>query len=97
MKLWDSDKGTCIWTFSNHSEAVYAISFSPDGKFLASGAYDQALHIWNVKNGSLVKTYRGDGGIFDIGWNRTGDKIAVCMSSHNVFLLFTFHFPLFLF
>ena len=41
------------------SDPVYSVAFSPNGQFLASGSFDKCLHIWNVKDGSLVKTYRG--------------------------------------
>ena len=50
-----------------HTNPVYSVSFSPDGNYLASGAFDKCLHIWSVKDGSLIRTYRGPGGIFDAG------------------------------
>ncbi|KAK1300445.1 Guanine nucleotide-binding protein subunit beta [Acorus calamus] len=51
-------------------QPVYAIEFSPNGEYLASGSQDQCIHIWSVKDGKVVKTYNGHGDVFDICWNR---------------------------
>ena len=52
--------------FSQNSLQVYSVAFSPNGEWLASGSDDHCLHIWNVKDGSLAKTYAGSGGIFEV-------------------------------
>jgi WD40 repeat protein len=85
--------GGKAWSFGNHSswhacsEPVYSVAFSPNGEYLASGSFDKCLHIWSVKDGSLVKTYRGSGGIFEVCWNREGDKVAACFSNNTVCVL----------
>jgi len=87
IKLWDVDQGSQLFSLTTYSEPVYSIAFSPNGEYLASGLYDGCLHIWSVKDGSLVKTYRGSGGIFEVCWNREGDKVAACFSSNKVCVL----------
>lgn len=46
VRLWDVDRGTCLHTLTKHTEPVYSVAFSPDGKFLASGSFDKCVHIW---------------------------------------------------
>lgn len=65
-------------------QPVYSVAFSPDGEYLASGSLDQCLHIWSVKEGRILKTYRGTGGIFEVCWNKEGSKIAACFSNNTV-------------
>lgn len=65
-------------------DPVYSVSFSPSGDYLASGSFDKCLHIWSVKDGSLVRTYRGSGGIFEVCWNNRGDMVAACFSNNTV-------------
>ena len=67
-----------------YREPVYSVAFSPDGKLLASGSFDKTLHIWNVHDGRLLRTYRGSGGIFEVCWNKDGDKVAACFSNKIV-------------
>ena len=69
------------------SDPVYSVAFSGNGQFLASGSFDRCLHIWSVKDGSLIKTYRGQGGIFEVCWNAEGTKVAACFANHTVAVL----------
>ena len=68
----------------SYSDRVYTIAFSPNGEYLASGSPDRSIHIWSVKEGKIVKTYTGDGGIFEVCWNKEGDKIAACFANNTV-------------
>lgn len=49
VRIWDALKGTCLHVLSNHTEAVYSISFSPDARLLASGSFDEVLNVWDAK------------------------------------------------
>ena len=37
-----------------------------------------------AQDGSLIKTYRGQGGIFEVCWNAAGTKVAACFSDNTV-------------
>ena len=87
IKLWDVESGKCLHTLEGHTDPVYSVAFSPDGKYLASGSFDKHLHIWNVKDGSLMRTYQGEGGIFEVCWNKEGTKVAACFSNNRVSVL----------
>lgn len=55
-----------------------ALAFSPDGQLLASGgsAKDNAIKIWNVKNGSLVRTLQGhQGGVRSVTFSPDGQYL----------------------
>jgi transducin (beta)-like 1 len=54
VRLWDVERGACIHTLTKHTEPVYSVAFSPDGKFLASGSFDKCVHIWSTQSGQLV-------------------------------------------
>ncbi|ORZ07929.1 WD40-repeat-containing domain protein [Absidia repens] len=84
IRVWDALTGTCLHVLKNHAEAVYSISFSPDARLLASGSFDEILNVWDVKSGALQKTFRADGGIFEVHFNKDGSKLAACTSNRQV-------------
>lgn len=84
VKMWDVNTGRCIKTLTGHTDPVYSLAYSPNGQFLASGSFDRCLNIWSSRDGSLVKQFRGAGGIFEVAWNPAGDKVSACFSSNAV-------------
>ncbi|XP_055386131.1 F-box-like/WD repeat-containing protein TBL1XR1 [Condylostylus longicornis] len=87
VRLWDVERGVCIHTLTKHTEPVYSVAFSPDGKHLASGSFDKCVHIWSTQTGQLVHSYRGTGGIFEVCWNSKGTKVGASASDGSVFVL----------
>jgi len=35
-----------FYTYRGHSDVVYAIAWSPDGKRIASGSFDKTVQVW---------------------------------------------------
>ena len=48
VRLWDIEHGVPQMTLSKHSEPVYSVAFSPDGRLLATGSFDKAIYIWDI-------------------------------------------------
>ena len=42
-----------------HSSYVFAVAFSPDGRYAMSGSGDNTLKLWDVSTGREVRTFRG--------------------------------------
>lgn len=45
-RLWDSVTGECLHVFRDHRRPLYALTFSPDGKLIATGSGDGWMHIY---------------------------------------------------
>ena len=39
---------------------IHGVAFSPDGKLLAAGCYDQTVTLWNMSTGQKVRTMNGN-------------------------------------
>src|SRR5438067_985510 len=49
-------------TLKGHKEMTYGIAFSPDGKYLATGSFDQTVKLWETATGKEIKTFDGPAG-----------------------------------
>jgi len=88
-RLWDSVTGTCLSVFSDHTGPVYALSFSPNGRFLATGGGDGYLHIYDLE--AQKKTWSWFAGfhkpgIFELDWQQSGNinRIAMALERWSV-------------
>eukprot|EP00884_Botryococcus_braunii_P016585 jgi/Botrbrau1/360/Bobra.110_2s0018.1 len=86
-RIWSIPTGQQLLALTKHTQPLYSVAFSPSGQLIATGSFDKFVHIWDTHNGSLVKSYKGSGGIFEVCWNRTGDQVAACFSSKTVVVL----------
>ena len=72
VRIWriGGDGEVTSMALNRHTQPVYAIAFSPCGKYLASGSLDETLLVWDVQSGTVLKSYysSGHGGIFDLEW-----------------------------
>ncbi len=62
IKLWDSSNGALLRTIydAHNREMIRGLEYSPDGKNLACTRQSgQALELWDVASGSLVRIFRG--------------------------------------
>ncbi|MCL2443636.1 MAG: caspase family protein [Treponema sp.] len=59
IKLWDVNSGREIRTFNGHSHNVMSVAFSPDGKQIVSGSWDNTIILWDVASGQEIKVFSG--------------------------------------
>jgi WD40 repeat protein len=62
-KLWSTETGQLIRSFTGHEDAVYAVAFSPDGQTLVTGSFDKTIKVWDIQSNKLIKTLTGH-----VGW-----------------------------
>ncbi|MBQ2386791.1 MAG: TIR domain-containing protein, partial [Bacteroidales bacterium] len=70
---WDST----LKTLTGHSADVYSVSWSPDGKYLASGSFDKTLIIWDAKSREKLQTLEGHSdSVTSVSWSPDGKYLA---------------------
>ena len=76
---------TSVLVFSQHQQPVRSVTWSPDGKMLASGANDAQLLIWEL-NGTVLARKRQAGVVRSVAWSPDGQQLAVGVANKVQFL-----------
>ncbi|KAG6811854.1 hypothetical protein H0H92_005525 [Tricholoma furcatifolium] len=88
-RIWDSVTGECLKIFTDHKRPVYTMTFSPNGRWLATGSGDGWLHVYNIISGlKKWSWYAGPDkpGVFEIDWQVAGgfNRIALALECRAV-------------
>lgn len=78
LKLWNVADGTLVREIKEaHSDVIYGLEFSPDGKQIASSASDRFAKIFDVESGAFVRSFEGHTHhVLGVSWRADGRLLA---------------------
>ena len=57
--MWDLETGRALRTLEGHSDDVYGVAVTPDGKRAVSASWDNTLKVWDLETGRALRTLEG--------------------------------------
>ena len=85
--IWDTQTGQLVHTLIGHTDHVFSITFSPDGKTIASssGLNDRTIRLWDPHTGKLLRTITSDTiRIYALAFSPDGKTLASTHSNATV-------------
>jgi len=55
IRLWDLETGQELRCFTGHTDIVYCLAFSRDGRRFLSGGHDKTVRLWDVNSGQELR------------------------------------------
>ncbi|KAG8740895.1 hypothetical protein FRC10_003783 [Ceratobasidium sp. 414] len=79
IEIWDTENGNLVFrSLGGHTSYVKALTFSPDGKCIASGSGDHTTLLWDVHTGEILAgplTGHTDA-VYSVSFSPDGGRIA---------------------
>ena len=81
----DEPPAGVVATLKGHTEALYAVAFSPDSKLIATGSFDKTIKLWDL-SGKEIRTLNGPTGHQNLVLAVAVPKFRLEICPHSPFL-----------
>jgi WD40 repeat protein len=83
VRLWDATTGAPLRAL-HHTEHVWRVRFSPDGKQLLACGYEGSAAVWNLAAGTAITLVKSQGIIQDCRFIARGSRVVTAARSGEI-------------
>lgn len=83
VSVWDVERNEISMRLEGHTADIREIAISPEGQYLASGAEDNTVRIWDLETGETVQELEHEDFPLKLSWSPESD-LVVSVTSGNL-------------
>jgi hypothetical protein len=84
IQIFALDENRLARTLAGHDHDIVSLTFSPDGRWLASGSRDQTAIVWNVASGSAKHVLRvHTGHVWGLAFSPDSSRLVTTSHDHT--------------
>jgi WD40 repeat protein len=77
VRVWDSSTGETLKVLEGHTDGIWSVEFSSDGRRIVSGSDDNSVRVWDSSTGETLKVLEGHIDIVSsVGFSSDGRRIV---------------------
>ena len=77
VQVWNTATNKLVYNYTGNADVVGSLSWSPDGKYIASASYDGSTQIWNARTGQKKHDFENNQRqLSQAVWSPDGKTIA---------------------
>jgi WD40 repeat protein len=76
VKLWDAKNRCLLKTYSDPSDTVQSVAFTPDCERLLSGGNDKCVRVYNIDGNNQIQKLDQDQSVYGIAVSPDGRLLA---------------------
>lgn len=84
IRVWSIATGITRHTLNGHARIVNCVSFSPNGKLIASGSEDKTIRLWDTNTWVTLRTLEGHGFGVQLVFFPLNSEVVGSVSSNTV-------------
>lgn len=85
VHLWDTATGDHSRSLSGHTSGVHSVTFSQDGRWIATSGADMSVRLWSAKSGIQMSVFEGHEGVVpSVAFSPIRQQIASCSDDRTV-------------
>jgi WD40 repeat protein/predicted Ser/Thr protein kinase len=75
VRFWEAAPEATLPVMAGHTSYVYPVAYSPDGRWIASGAWDNTVRLWDAATGEACATLPHPGIVRVLAFTRDGARL----------------------
>ena len=83
MVTWDMKTGRLLAVLRGHQGSAYGVSYSSDGRRIATASADNTVRIWDADTREAVAVLEGEALMWDAAFSADGERLVTASEDRN--------------